>query len=387
VPLADVLVDAELTDAVVQTLQSGWWSMGPRVAEFEQAFAEAVGANHAFAVANGTAALHLALLALDIGPGDEVVVPSLNFVAAANVVSLVGATPVFCDITSEDDLNLALDDIKEVVKPRTKAIIALHYAGFPCAIEEIVEFAGNLGLSVIEDAAHAPRASVEGRACGTFGDVGCFSFFSNKNMPVGEGGMVTVRDAAVAKRVGLLRSHGMTTLTWDRHRGHADSYDVLQPGLNYRLDELRAAIGLVQLRRLDEENRRRGAIWHEYRTSLEYPGGLTFPFSDRAEGERSAHHLAVALVPPDVDRSAFRAHLREQGVQTSVHYPPIHLFAAYRDAPGARQLPRTESISDRLVTLPLFGTMTQAQIAHVTDAVRAFLPQSSTLRAGCGEGS
>jgi dTDP-4-amino-4,6-dideoxygalactose transaminase len=369
VPLADVLVDEELIAAVTETLQSGWWSMGPRVAEFESEFADAISADHVFAVANGTAALHLALLALDLGPGDEVVLTSLNFVAAANVVSLVGATPVFCDIASASDLNVSLDDLKAAMTANTKAIIALHYGGFPCDIEQIVEFAADAGIAVVEDAAHAPGGRVDGRACGTFGDVGCFSFFSNKNMPLGEGGMVVVRDPRLAEKLRLLRSHGMTTLTWDRHRGHADSYDVLLPGLNYRLDEIRAALGLVQLRRLVAENTRRGAVLQAYRQALEGVGGLAFPFAERGPNELPAYHLAVMLLPTAVDRSVFRASLRERGVQTSVHYPPIHQFTAYRDAGRRRPLPQTEAVAGRIVTLPLFGSMTPAQTSQVIQAV------------------
>ena len=221
VPLSDLQVDEELLSVGRDVLASGWWSMGPRVADFEAQFADFNGAPHALTVSSGTAALHLALLAVGCGPGDEVVLPSLNFVAAANTVACVGATPVFCDVSGLDDLNLDPADLDEAIGPRTKAVIVLHYAGYACDLAAVLEIAERRGVAVIEDAAHAPGGIWNGRALGTIGAIGCFSFFSNKNLPVGEGGMVVTADDDLAGRVRSLRSHGMTTLTWQRHRGHA----------------------------------------------------------------------------------------------------------------------------------------------------------------------
>jgi dTDP-4-amino-4,6-dideoxygalactose transaminase len=234
VPLADVLVDDELRRAVEDVVVSGWWSMGPRVEEFERAFSEFPGVRHALAVANGTAALHLALLALGCGPGDEVVLPSLNFVAAANAIAHTGASPVFCDVLGQEDLNLDPVDLEAALTGRTKAVVVLH-CGFACDMGAVRELAAARGLEIVEDAAHAPGATWRGEACGTLGRIACFSFFANKNLPVGEGGMVVTDDERLAERVRLLRSHGMTKLRWDRHRGHAASYDVVEYGFNYRL--------------------------------------------------------------------------------------------------------------------------------------------------------
>jgi len=361
VPLSDLRVDDELVEAVLEVVRSGWWSMGPRVEEFEREFAAFCGAGDAVAVANGTAALHLALVALGCGPGDEVVVPSLNFVAAANAIAVTGAEPVFCDIAGADDLNLDPTDVAAPITPRTKAIVALHYAGYPCDMEAL----SGLGPTVVEDAAHAPGASVGGRMCGTLGRVGCFSFFANKNLPVGEGGMLVTEDEELAAQLRLLRSHGMTTLTWERHRGHASSYDVVVPGFNYRLDEVRAAVGLVQLGRLPDENAARAGIVARYRDAFE--GRLTMPFADR-EGVTPSHHLAVVLLPKGADRDAVRSALDEQGVQTSVHYPPIHAFTAYRER-SQRPLPRTDSVAGRILTLPLYGGMSDEQVGAVVDGM------------------
>jgi len=370
IPLSDLAVSDEMADAVGEAVRSGWWSMGPRVAEFESAFAAFLGARHALAVTNGTAALHLALLAGGCGPGDEVVVPSLNFVAAANTIAHVGATPVFCDVKGMDDLNLDPDDVAAAITPATKAIVVLHYGGFACDMGAVLELAERHGVVVIEDAAHAPGSRWDGRMCGTLGAIGCFSFFSNKNLPVGEGGMVVTDDDDIAERIRLLRSHGMTTLTWDRHRGHASTYDVVVQGFNYRLDELRAAMGLVQIRRLEDENAARAKIAARYRDAFDGVNGLSMPFGDRLGDLASSHHLAVAIVSEGGARDGVRNRLGEQGIQTSLHYPPIHLFSAYRDGRG-RKLPRTEAAAGRLLTLPLFAHMRDDQVTAVIDALAA----------------
>jgi dTDP-4-amino-4,6-dideoxygalactose transaminase len=369
VPLSDIVVDDEIADAVLETVRSGWWSMGPRVEDLEREFAAFCGAPYAVAVANGTASLHLALLVVGCGPGDEVIVPSLNFVAAANAIVHTGAEPVFCDVIGADELNLNPEDVAAAVTPRTKAVLALHYAGYPCAMDAIAEIADRHGLVVLEDAAHAPGASFHGRMCGTLGQAGCFSFFSNKNLPVGEGGMVVTRDEELAKQLRLLRSHGMTTLTWDRHRGHASGYDVVLAGFNYRLDEVRAAVGLVQLSRLNEENEARGRIAGRYRAALQGVEGMTLPFGDDDDERVSSHHLAVVVLPEGVDRDQVRASLDERRIQTSVHYPPIHTFTQYRALGQRRPLPQTDALATRILTLPLYGRLSDEQVDDVIEAL------------------
>jgi dTDP-4-amino-4,6-dideoxygalactose transaminase len=374
VPLSDVLVDAEIDDAVTEAVRSGWWSMGPRVAQFEQELAEFCGSKWAFAVANGTAALHLALLALDCGPGDEVLVPSLTFVAAANTIGHVGATPVFCDIGSPLDLNVSPDDIEAAITPATKAIVVMHYGGHPCDMAAIMETAKRHGLPVIEDAAHALGARSEGRMCGALGAVGCFSFFANKNLSTAEGGMMVTDDPKLAERIRLLRSHGMTTLTWDRHRGHASSYDVVECGLNYRMDEIRAAIGLVELARLHDRNQARARVVEQYRAAFDGTHDLRMPFRD---DESAAHHLAVVVLPPGLPRDEFRAGLAEAGIQTSVHYPPIHNFSYYREVGARRPLPATNEAADRIVTLPLYPHMRDSDVAAVIASVLSLSKRST----------
>jgi len=366
VPLADVRVDEELLGAVHDTVASGWWSTGPRVAELERQFSEYFDAEQAVAVSSGTAALHLAVVALGCGPGDEVVLPSLNFVAAANAVAVTGARPVFCDVGAGADLNLSPADLDAAITPATKALIVLHYGGNPCDLDAISEVAERHHLPIVEDAAHAPGAVWRGRKCGTIGRVGCFSFFSNKNLPTGEGGLVVTNDRELGEKIRLLRSHGMTALTWDRHRGHAHAYDVLQPGFNYRLDEIRAAIGLVELDRLETENAARRRLAVRYRERLDGVEGVVFAFPAHDDRVISSQHLAVVLLPERTARKDVQAELAKDGIQTSVHYPPIHTFTHYAALPQ-RPLPETERVGSRLLTLPLFGHMTEEQLDYVTD--------------------
>jgi dTDP-4-amino-4,6-dideoxygalactose transaminase len=377
IPLSDISVDDPIVEAAREAVASGWWSMGPRVQEFEEAFALHIGAKHALAVANGTAAIELALEAAGIGPGDEVVVPSLNFVAAANTIRHRGATPVFCDIVGGGNLNLDAADVEAAIGPRTRAILVLHYAGVPADMDALSEIAARHGLILLEDAAHAPGASFRGKGCGTFGAVGCFSFFSNKNLAVGEGGMVVTDDPDLAERLRLLRSHGMTTLTWDRHRGHAASYDVLLPGYNQRFDEIRAAIGLVQLGRLDAGNEARGRHLAAYRQLLDDDGGIALAFPAVGAESIPSHHIAVAILPPGVDRSAVQESLREGRIQTSVHYPPIHTFSAY-EALHTRPLPRTDEIAGRIVTLPLFPALRESDVELVATSLKAAVGAAGT---------
>ena len=369
VPLSDVRVDDELLAVAQEVLASGWWSMGPRVQELESAFSERTGAPYALAVSSGTAALHLALLAVGCGPGDEVVLPSLNFVAAANAVVRVGATPVFCDVLGAGDLNVDPVDLAAAVGPRTKALIVLHYAGFACDLAAVRELAAERGIAVIEDAAHGPGATWNGQALGTVGTVGCFSFFSNKNVPIGEGGMVVTSEEDVAERLRLLRSHGMTTLTWQRHQGHASAYDVIEAGFNYRLDEVRAALATLQLSRLADANAARLRHVLRYRELLDGRHGLSFPFDGEARLRTSAHHLAVVLLPHGVSRDGIRETLHGERIQTSVHYPPIHRFTAYAVSGGRRALPHTDEVADRILTLPLFPHMSSGDVDLVVDGL------------------
>jgi len=370
IPLSDLAIGAEEVGGVVGVLKSKWLTMGEMAQRFEQAFADYLGVKHAFAVSNATVALHLANAAIGIGPGDEVVVPSLTFVATANAVKYTGAAPVFVDITSEADLGISPAAIEAAITPASRAITVMHYGGYPCDMPAINAIAHKHDLAVIEDAAHAPGAELDGRKAGTFGDVACFSFFSNKNLATGEGGMIVTDRDDLAERIRLMRSHGMTTLTWDRYKGHAHSYDVVTLGYNYRIDEMRSALGLAQLEKLERNNALRRKIIDSYRAQLGKIEGLAIPFA-KHRGTTAAHLFPIVL-DTDVDRETFIEHMRQREIQTSIHYPPIHLFTYYRQQAGGNvpHLPVTEAIGRREVTLPLYPTMSAADVAYVVDSVK-----------------
>lgn len=373
VPLADIDFNEEEVAAVSEVVRSRWLSMGAVTQQFETEFAAFVGAKHTLAVTNATAALHLACLAAGVGPGDEVIVPSLTFVATANAVRYTGATPVFADIESLDWLNISPSAIEACITPRTRAILVVHYAGFACDMPAIMEIARRHDLAVLEDSAHAIGSELEGRSLGAWGDIGCYSFFSNKNMTTGEGGMLATDDDALAEKLRILRSHGMTTLTWDRHRGHAYTYDVVDLGYNYRIDEMRSAIGRVQLRKLPAGNARRRVLTLLYRELLsELAPEISMPFAE--ERGTSSHHILPVLLPAGTDRIRFMEGMKARGVQTSIHYPPVHRFQIYEQTgPERPHLPLTEGAAAREVTLPLYPAMREEQVEWVARAVRESL--------------
>lgn len=368
VPLSDVRFTAPEVDAVADTYRSGWLSQGPTVAEFERAFAAALGRGHAIAVANGTAALHLICVAIGLRSGDQVVVPSLTFAATAAAVVHAGGAPLFADISPGGRPWISPAEVEQLITPRTRAIINVAYGGHPGEAAALRELADARGLVLVEDAAHALGASLAGQAAGTFGAAAAFSFFANKNMPLGEGGMVVTDDADLAERVRLLRSHGMTADTWARHHGEATEYEVLFPGFNYRLDEPRAALGLALLRRLADDNAKREALARRYDEALSEMSGAR-PVMRTEPSVANAWHIYPVLLAPEVDRASFRRALRSAGVQTSIHYPPLHRTQAFSGY-STRPLPETEDYAARSVTVPLFPHMTPEQQALVIQSIR-----------------
>ncbi len=359
-PLAAPSFDEAEVEAVAEVVRSAWLTMGPRTAAFEEAFAERVGASHAVMASSCTAALHLAFAALDIGPGDEVVVPSLTFVATANAVAYTGATPRFGDILSLERPVLDPDAVAALIGPRTRAICAMHYGGWMGEIAALRALADRHGIALVEDAAHAPGASCATGRAGSIGDVSCFSFFSNKNLVTGEGGMITTDDDAVAKRLRLMRAHGMTATSWDRERGHASGYDVVERGYNYRPSEIEAALGLVQLGKLDDMTARRRRVVAAYRAALAGHPELVIPFAGEDEG--SACHILPIVAPSQEAREEIRRRAAADDVQTSVHYQPVHRFTVYEPQD---ELPLTEEYARREVTVPLFPAMTDDDVERV----------------------
>jgi dTDP-4-amino-4,6-dideoxygalactose transaminase len=373
VPLTDISVSERDVQAVLDCLESGWLTMGPRTGAFEQALAEYVQTPHAVTVSSGTAALHLACLAAGIGPGDEVIVPAFTFVASASAPRYAGAEPVLCDVRSPQDFNIDPEDVARRITPRTRAVIAVHFCGYPADVGALRALCDERGLVLIEDCAQAigARLDDDGRQVGTIGELGTFSFFSKKQLCVGEGGMVTSSDERLADRVRLLRSHAMTSSTWDRHRGHDPAYDVIDIGFNYRLDEPRAALGLSRLARLQDDIAARRAIVRSYREQLVGLAGLELAFDERAI-ERASHFAFPVLLADRQTRDRFREKLKDNAIQTT-WYPALHTFTDYRQLTPPDGLPRASEVADRHCALPLSSTMDTTAVSTVVDAVRAAL--------------
>lgn len=361
--VAEPCLGDEEKAALAEVINTGWITMGAKVRAFERAFADMHHAADAVAVDSCTAGLHLALEALGIGPGDEVLVPSLTFVATANSVIYDGATPVFVDIESLDRPVISCADAAGKCTDRTRAVIVMHYGGHVVDGGAWRDFADSRGLALIEDSAHAVGA---GRKS-IFGDAAIFSFFGNKNMTTAEGGMVVARDERVLAQVRQMRSHGMTAGTVERLTGRTFTYDVTMLGYNYRMDDLRAAVGLTQLRHLDSWNARREVLTRAYRTALaRHCPDVLVPFRDT---DTTAHHILATVLPPGTDRRAVMERMREAGIQTTVHYPPVHQLSWYRNRYPPVGLPCTEEFGLRELTLPLHPRMDEHQVESVARAL------------------
>lgn len=363
VPLFDVVITEDELQAVVDVYRSGWLSMGSQTELLEAELAGFTGAGHALAVASGSSALQLICAGIGLRAGDEVVVPSMTFVATVSAVAHTGATPVFADIAGPREPWLSAVAAAEALGPRTKAILTMPYGGHAGELASLRQLANDNHLMLVEDAAHALGSRLFGGQLGTFGVAGAFSFYANKNLAVGEGGAVITADPDLHARMRLLRSHGMTPAG----SGHDFDYDVVLPGFNHRIDEPRAALARRRLAQLEAANEARRSLDRRYRTLLKPIEGLA-PTLEPDDDQESAHHLFVVVLDEQLDRRRFRAVLAERGIQTGVHYPPVHLLSAYRNA--GRRLPATEAFGLRAVTLPMFGHMTERQQDLVAAAVQ-----------------
>ena len=361
--------DKRESQAVKDVIDGGWITMGEKSREFENSFASFLGEGiECTAVSSATAALHISLLALGIKEEDEVIIPALTFVADMNVVRMVGATPVLADCASNSDWNISATTIEKVITPKTKAVILVHFAGYPCQMDEIVTLCKNRNIALIEDCAHSPGAKYKNKSCGTFGDFGCFSFFTNKNLSVGEGGMLSTNDKELSQQSKYFRSHGMTSLTLDRHKGRAITYDVVKSGLNYRIDEMRSSLGLIQLEKLKKANKARKVLVERYIELLHEVDGLSIPFINMKDIE-SVYHIFPILLDHGIDRVELIGLLKKEGIQSSIHYPAFKDFTAFKDI-GLNNAPIAEDISKRELTLPLYPTMTIEEVNLVCEILK-----------------
>ncbi|HEY2657900.1 MAG TPA: DegT/DnrJ/EryC1/StrS family aminotransferase [Solirubrobacteraceae bacterium] len=371
--MTDLQLSEEDIDAYLGVLESGWLTMGPRTRAFEETFAERFGVRHAVAVSSCTAALHLALRAVGIDEGDEVLVPAMTFVAGPAAVRHCGARPVLVEPIGPDDLNLDPDDAARLVGPRTRAILATHWLGYACDLEALEQLCSEHGLILIEDCAQSVTArDAAGRITGTVGAAGCFSFFSKKQLAVGEGGMILTDDDAIAATAASLRSHAMTSMTWDRHRGHAESYDIVDIGFNFRIDEPRAALGLSRLRRLDADIAHRRSLVRCYRERLRDVPGVSVPWGDE-DVERSSHFGFAILLEDEPTRARLVRELDAYGIQTT-HYPSLTALTDYRDHPSR---PRAKELAGRHLLLPLASSYSEREVDLVATEVKRIMATSA----------
>ena len=370
IPYGRQVIESEDVAAVVAALQSDWLTTGPLVARFEDAFAASVGAAHAVAASNGTAALHLAMLVAGIGPGDEVIVPALTFAASANCARYVGATVVFADIRP-DTLTVDAAHVASLITPRTRAIVAVDYGGLPADLDELAELAQRHRLMLVEDACHAPGAEYRGRKVGTIAHLTAFSFHPVKHLTTGEGGMVTTGDAALAERLRRLRNHGISTDHRERERQGTWEYDMVELGYNYRLNDIQCALGVAQVRRLPQNIARRRALAQRYGHALSALPQLLLQ-AEPAD-RRHAWHLypvRVSGANPQGTRCSVFSALRALGIGVNVHYLPVYWHSYYRRLGYTQGLcPAAEHAYAGLLSLPMWHGLSDEDQERVIDSL------------------
>lgn len=363
--------DAEI-QAVLEVLRSGWLTSGPRVKEFEAAFANYTGAAHALSVNSCTSALHLALAVAGVGEGDEVIIPTMTFAATGETVLYQNARPVLVDC-SPDSFHVDVREIERAITPRTRAIVPVHYAGYPCDLDAILHLAERHDLLVIEDAAHAFPASYKGRMIGTIGHMTCFSFYATKTITTGEGGMITTANPEFADRLRILALHGISRDAWNRYTEKGTwRYDILETGYKYNSTDVQAALGLSQLAKAEELRMRRAAIAAEYNQALSHMDAFSPP--PEPNDPSHAWHLYVVRVNPaalTIGRDQVIDELKVRGIGTSVHFIPLHMHSLYQRQLGYRngQFPRAERHFESAISLPLFPSMTDDDVTRVISAL------------------
>lgn len=373
IPFHEPLLGEEEIQSVVETIRSGWITTGPKVRQFEEEFAKYIGCANAVAVNSGTAALHLALDAIGIGEGDEVIVPTMTFTATAEVGLYFKAKPVLVDC-QPGTLDIDPNRIEDAVTPKTKAIIPVDFAGQPCDYQAIMEIARRHGLRIVEDAAHALPAYYRGKKVGTIADITCFSFYATKTITTGEGGMATTENPEWADRMRMMSLHGISKDAWKRYTVNGSwYYEVHSPGYKYNLADLAAALGIEQLRKCDRMWEARRRIAKMYDEGFAGVPEVVRP-ARKLEVQHAWHLYVIQLELPrlSLDRAQFIEQLRQQGVGTSVHFIPLHLHPFYRDTFGyePRDFPVASAAYERIVSLPIFPAMTEGQVERVIESVR-----------------
>ena len=372
-----VIAENEIS-AVVEVLKSGWLTTGAKVQEFERSFGEFIGCRHAVAVNSGTAALHLALAAIGIQRGDEVILPTMTFGATAEVVLYFGAKPVLVDC-DPDTLNMAPDGLEAAFNSKTKAIIPVHFGGQPCDMERILRFAREHDLRVVEDAAHALPAYYRGRPIGGIGDITCFSFYATKTITTGEGGMATTDNPEWAERIRMLSLHGISHDAWNRYSAEGSwYYEILCPGYKYNLTDIAASLGVEQLKKCNaffESRRRIAAAYHEGFADL--PEIKTPVCKPDVQHAWHLYVIQLELERLSINRRDFIEALRQKNIGTSVHFIPLHLHPYYRNTFGYRPgvFANASAVFERIISLPIYPKMTDADVNDVVEAVRSIVEE------------
>ena len=371
-PFHRALIEEEEINAVLEVLRSGWLTTGPRVREFETAFARYTGAAHAVALNSCTAALHLALAAVGISEGDEVIVPTMTFAATGEVVLYFKAWPVLVDC-SPGSFHVDPKEIERAITSRTRAILPVHFAGYACDMDSILEIARKHGLKVIEDAAHALPSLYQGRMVGSLGDISCFSFYATKTLTTGEGGMATTQNPEYAERIRMLSLHGISRDAWNRRTGEPSwHYDILEVGHKYNLTDLQAALGLAQLAKCDAMRARRAALAERYSQALESLSAFETPRTPKDVSH--AWYLYVLRVNPSalrINRDRVIEELKVRGIGASVHFIPLHMHPLYQNRLGysAGEFPNAEREFQRAISLPIYPAMTDEDADRVIEAL------------------
>lgn len=372
-PFHRASIDEAEIQNVLEVLRSGWLTTGPRVKEFETAFALYTGAAHAQAVNSCTSALHLALAVSGVGEGDEVLVPTMTFAATGETVLYLNARPVLVDCSPES-FHVDVGELEKAITPKTKAIVPVHYSGYPCDMDAILELAERHGLTVVEDAAHAFPTSYKGRMIGTIGHLTCFSFYATKTLTTGEGGMITTDNSEYAERLRVLALHGISRDAWNRYTAQGTwRYDILEMGYKYNMTDVQAALGLAQLAKAEELRQRRTAIAARYSQVLS--GMDAFLPPPEPNDDSHAWHLYVLRVNAAalrIGRDQVIEELKARGIGTSVHFIPLHLHSLYqkRLGYGNGQFPRAEAHFEQAISLPLFPSMSEEDVARVISALQ-----------------
>lgn len=365
IPFSEPNIGQEEIDAVVSVLKSGWLAMGPKVIEFENLFKDYTNSSAAIAVNSCTSALFLSLKGLGIMPGDEIITTPFTFISTVNTIKHCNANPILVDIRP-DSLNINPEKIKEAVTPKTKAIMPVHYAGHPCDMDEIMELAREKNLLVIEDAAHALGAFYKDKKIGSIGDASCFSFYANKNITTGEGGMITTNNLDLAQKLRVLRLHGMDSDGWKRYAPNSPwRYDVSYAGYKCNMTDIQAAIGICQLKKLDEFNRKRAKLVELYNKHLGSVENIQIlkqqPFV------KSANFAYTILVK---NREKVIKELAANKISTSVFFTPAYDFSFYKNQYSADKFPVCKDLSSKSLVLPLYTKMSEEDVNYVCDVLK-----------------